>query len=82
MEESVDNRYNNSIVSANDFDIRIKDNFLNKNRFTELYNKIPYKMYEASTNYLSGIPHVWYAADIEPQVAEYVKESFKGLYVF
>tara|TARA_Y100000758_G_scaffold288404_1_gene240444 strand:- start:409 stop:927 length:519 start_codon:yes stop_codon:yes gene_type:complete len=58
------------------FNINIVDNFLDKNTFTELYNKIPYKMYEASTNYLkdSEIPHVWYSAQIEPQVAQYVEE--------
>ena len=59
------------------FNINIIDNFLDKNTFTELYNKIPYKIYEASTNYLKGseIPHVWYAAKIEPQVAEYIREK-------
>ena len=59
------------------FNINIVDNFLDKNTFTELYNIIPYKMYDASINYLKGneAPHAWYAAHIEPQVAESIREK-------
>ena len=64
------------------FNINIIDNFLEENTFRELYNKIPHKTYKASKNYLkdtvnpqhSSLIPFWYAADLEPPVAAYVKE--------
>ena len=59
------------------FNINIVDNFLDKNTFTELYNKIPYLQYRADLNYHidKSIPHIWYAANGEPELGKLLKEK-------
>ena len=57
------------------FNINIVDNFLDKDTFTEVYNKIPYFQYQPDQNMIENIPHIWFSATVEPQLAGFVKEK-------
>ena len=56
------------------FNINIRDNFFDKNTFTELYDKIPYLQYRPDQNMIDGIPHIWFSATVDPQLAVSIKE--------
>tara|TARA_R110000824_G_C14871148_1_gene642305 strand:+ start:86 stop:598 length:513 start_codon:yes stop_codon:yes gene_type:complete len=56
------------------FNINIRDNFFDKNTFTELYDKIPYLQYQPDQNMIDGIPHIWFSATVDPQLAVSIKE--------
>ena len=56
----------------NNFDIRIKDNFLEKKIFNKIHSKISYYPYSGTTNYQSlkenGTEHIWFACDTEIEI--------------
>ena len=59
------------------FDIIIKDNFIEKNLFEELKNKIPYLKYNGLGNYLKNEKgsHVWFSAPVENKIENIIKEK-------
>ena len=63
----------------NNFDIRIKDNFLEKKIFNKIHSKISYYPYSGTTNYQSlkeyGTEHNWFACDTEIEIKEYVTKK-------
>ena len=56
-----------------EFDIRIKDNFLENNKFKDLYDKVPFYTYKHDMNSLYNVNHVWYASIASDEVSEYLK---------
>ena len=58
-----------------EFDIRIKDNFLENNKFKDLYDKVPFYTYEHDINYLENVNHVWYASPASDEISEYLKNK-------
>ena len=63
----------------NNFDIRIKDNFLEKKIFNNVHSKISYYSYSGTNNYQkradNGIEHIWFSADTEIEIKDYVPKK-------
>ena len=63
----------------NNFDIRIKDNFLEKKIFDGVYSKINYYHYSGTSNYQeskeNGTEHIWFSADTEIEIKDYVTKK-------
>ena len=57
------------------FNINIRDNFLDKNTFNKLYDKVPYLRYKPDEYVIDGVPHIWFSAKAEPQLGEAIKEK-------
>ena len=58
-----------------DFNISIKDNFLEKSKFKNLYDKVPYLNYRHGDNYIKNVNHIWYSATAPEDVAEDLKNQ-------
>ena len=58
-----------------EFDVRIKDNFLNDNKFKDLYNKVPFYTYKHNANSIQYINHIWYSSIASEEIAKYLKEK-------
>jgi|TARA_R110000803_G_scaffold81139_1_gene147066 hypothetical protein len=58
------------------FDIRIKDNFLNKKIFDNIHSKINYYPYSATENKQdgknNGTSHIWYAYRTDIEIKNYI----------
>tara|TARA_R110000787_G_scaffold125136_1_gene236277 strand:- start:17 stop:535 length:519 start_codon:yes stop_codon:yes gene_type:complete len=63
----------------NNFDIRIKDNFLEKKIFDNIHSKISYYSYSGTNNYQksknNGTEHIWFACDTEIEIKDYVTKK-------
>ena len=61
------------------FDIRIKDNFLEKKIFDNIYSKINYKSYSGSDNYQesasNGTKHIWFAVHTEDEIKDLITKK-------
>ena len=61
------------------FDIRIKDNFLDKKIFNDIYSKINYYSYSGTKNHQecksNGTSHIWFACDTELEIKNYVTKK-------
>ena len=57
------------------FDISIKDNFLEKNIFDEVYLKIDRLIYSAKGNYQEGSSHIWYSCPAEDKIKKYITKK-------
>ena len=73
------------------FDIHIKDNFLDKEIYKLIYDKIPFYMYSDNYNYHeednklveeeNGKPkHLFYGAAVEKNIADHIREKCENLY--
>ena len=57
------------------FDIRIKDEFLENSKFKHLYDKVPFYNYQAGGNYIKNVNHIWYSIQAPDDVAENLKQK-------
>ena len=58
-----------------EFNIRVKDNFLENNIFKNLYDKVPFYTYEHNANHIEYINHIWYSCIASDEIAEYLKRK-------
>tara|TARA_R100000455_G_C6177059_1_gene56282 strand:+ start:48 stop:563 length:516 start_codon:yes stop_codon:yes gene_type:complete len=58
-----------------EFNVRIKDNFLEDSKFKVLYNKVPFYNYSHNNNSIKYVNHIWYSAEAPDDVAEYLKNQ-------
>ena len=61
------------------FEISIKDDFFDTDRFTQIYNEVPYQRYTANAK-VSTLPHVCFLAPVPPALTEYIKERCEEMF--
>jgi|TARA_R110000772_G_scaffold22980_2_gene61886 hypothetical protein len=57
------------------FDIVIKDNFLDKDIFEKIHQKINTYNYLAGNNKIEGIDHIWFSCHTEEEIKKLVKNK-------
>ena len=72
------------VFKYTEFDIHIKDNFIESDMFKFIYEKIPFHNYSGDSHRYRGDlnkeHHLFFAAKTEPEVRNYVKERCEKLY--
>ena len=69
-----------------EFDIHIKDNFLEKNIYQEIYKKIPFYTYSenvyryTSSEGIRDKNHLFYGAVVEEDISNYIRKKCEKLY--
>ena len=67
-----------------EFDINIKDNFLEPNIFKSIYEKIPFYHYSGDShryeNDKANEHHLFFAINTEPEIADYIRKKCEKLY--
>jgi|GEM_PF-5503231 hypothetical protein len=66
-----------------EFDINIKDNFIEEKLYKLIYNKIPFYTYGEDYKYEEGDntkEHLFYGSPVEKNVADYLRERCEKLY--
>ena len=58
------------------FDIVIKDNFLDKDIFEKIHQKINTYNYLAGNNKIEGIDHIWFSCHTEEEIKNVVSTDF------
>jgi len=67
---------------SSNFDIRIIDNFLDKDMHKKLKLLLPTLPYKCLDNILAGAPssHVWFSHPTHPDIAELIKDKIEKIY--
>jgi len=76
-----------------EFDINIKDNFIEPKIFKSIYDKIPFYQYsdtshkythdttgEITTAPFGNERHIWFGTSAEPEIADYIRKRCEKLY--
>ena len=59
----------------NGFNIVIKDNFLDKDIFKKIHQKINTYDYSANGNQIDGINHIWFSCKAEDEIKKIIKDK-------
>tara|TARA_R100001163_G_scaffold63105_1_gene54562 strand:+ start:1328 stop:1849 length:522 start_codon:yes stop_codon:yes gene_type:complete len=67
-----------------EFDIHIKDNFIDADLYESIYEKIPFYTYSGQghkyVNKVEDHPHLFFGAPVEKEIADYIRKKCEKLY--
>ena len=72
------------MLSENEFDIAVKNNFIEHELYQLIYNKIPFYVYGEKFKYIlegkTDPEHLFYGAIVEKNISDYIRKKCEKLY--